>query len=134
MYASSVSLYEPPSPFWYVRVSRVATVRSTGVLALTEAFEAMTLSRKLPARVKDDVLMVSVDVNGGLPPFGETPHVASSGHPVTLRATGSSEAPSTDRLVETALPGCTSIKLGSAETANPADGLFVNVKESTITP
>ena len=112
---------------------RVATVRSTGALALNVAFDAMTLIRKLPSRVKDVVDAVSVDVNGGLPLSGDTLHVAPRGHPVRLRATGFVEVPRTDTVVDVEFPGCTSIVLGSAETANPTDGLFVKVKES-MTP
>src|SRR2546427_608317 len=50
-----------------------------------------------------------------------------------IRNTGSAEAPSTVPVVEPVSPGCRWAELGSAETANPADGLFFNLKES-ITP
>src|SRR2546428_10848017 len=131
--ASSVSLYAPLSPRWYVRVKRGATVTSKGARVLADVFEAMTVIRKWPAGDEENVVTDKEDVNGGLPLDGETAQLAPGGHPETLRDTGSAEAPRTVTVDAPASPGCRWTALGSAETANPADGLFFNVKES-ITP
>src|SRR3989442_13746947 len=93
----------------------------------------MTVIRKWPAGDEANVATDKEDVNGGLPLEGETAQLAPGGHPETLRNTGSAEAPSTVTVAEPVSPGCRWTALGSAETANPADGLFFNVKES-MTP
>src|SRR2546428_7192071 len=131
--ASSVSLYAPLSPRWYVRVKRGATVTSKGARMVADVFEAMNVVRKWPVGDEADVVTAKEDVNGGLPLEGETAQLAPGGHPETLRNTGSAEAPSTVTVAEPVSPGCRWTALGSAETANPGDGLFFNVKES-ITP
>jgi len=93
----------------------------------------MTVIRKLPTGVEENVVTDNEDVKGGLPLDGETEQVAPGGHPERLSDTGSAEAPSTVTVAEPVPPGWTCTALGSAETANPADGAFVKVKES-ITP
>src|SRR2546422_1548690 len=131
--ASSVSLYAPLSPRWYVRVKRGATVTSKGALVLADAFEATTVVRKWPGGEDANVVTDNEEVNGGFPLDGERAQLAPGGHHETLRDTGSAEAPRTVTVAEPVSPGCRWTALGSAETANPADGLFFNVKES-ITP
>src|SRR2546427_8272103 len=91
--ASSVSLYAPLSPRWYVRVKRGAMVTSKGPLVLADAFEATTVIRKWPTGDEENVVTDKEDVNGGLPLDGETAQLAPGGHPETLRDTGSAEAP-----------------------------------------
>src|SRR2546428_471557 len=108
-------------------------VTSKGALVLADAFEATTVIRKWPAGDEANVVTDKEDVNGGLPLDGETAQLAPGGHPETLRDTGSAEAPRTVTVDAPVSPGCRWTALGSAETANPADGLFFNVKES-ITP
>src|SRR5439155_23968857 len=64
---------------------------------------------------------------------GEWSWRAPGGQPATLKDPASAEAPRTVTAAEPVSPGCRRTALGSVETANPADGLFFNVKES-ITP
>src|SRR2546428_13428566 len=74
--ASSVSLYAPLSPRWYVRVKRGAIVTSKGARVLADAFEATTVSRKWPVGDEENVVTDKEDVNGGLPLDGETAQLA----------------------------------------------------------
>src|SRR5438552_1971066 len=130
--ASSVSLIPPPSR-WYVWVKRCATVTSNGALALADAFDATTVIRKLPTGVEEKVVTDNEDVNGGVPLDGETEQVDPGGHPERPSETASAEDPRTVTVDEAVPPGWMWTALGSAETANPADGVFVRVNES-ITP
>src|SRR2546422_1389744 len=59
--ASSVSLYAPLSPRWYVRVKRGATVTSKGARMLADAFEAITVVRNWP--VGDDANVLTANEN-----------------------------------------------------------------------
>src|SRR2546428_10673941 len=93
----------------------------------------MTDIRKCPGGDEENVVTDKEDVNGGFPLDGETEQLTPGGHPETLKDTGSAEAPRTVTVDAPVSPGCRWTALGSAETANPADGLFFNVKES-ITP
>src|SRR3989454_12113496 len=70
--ASSVSLYAPLSPRWYVRVKRGAMVTSKGPLVLADAFEATTGLRQRPAGDERTVVTDKEYVNGGPPLGGET--------------------------------------------------------------
>src|SRR2546426_11880341 len=81
--ASSVSLYAPLSPRWYVRVKRGATVTSKGALVLADVFEATTVVRKWPTGDEENVVTDNEDVNGGFPLEGETAQLAPGGHPET---------------------------------------------------
>src|SRR5437899_11213121 len=131
--ASSISLSAPLSPRWYVRGKRGAIVTSKGALVLADAFEATTVVRKWPGGEDANVVTDNEEVNGGFPLDGERAQLAPGGHPETLRDTGSAEAPRTVTVAEPVSPGCRWTALGSAETANPADGLIFIVQES-ITP
>src|SRR2546422_3226658 len=79
--ASSVSLYAPLSPRWYVRVKRGATVTSKGALVLADAFEATTVVRKWPGGEDANVGTDKEDVRGGFRLEGETTQVAPGGRP-----------------------------------------------------
>src|SRR3989449_9881442 len=65
--ASSVSLYAPLSPRWYVRVKRGAIVTSNGALVPADAFEAPTVIRKWTVGDEENVVTDKEDVNGGFP-------------------------------------------------------------------
>src|SRR5437899_13091813 len=104
--ASSVSLYAPLSPRWYVRVNRGATVTSKGALVLADTFEAMTVVRKWPAGDEENVVTDDEDVNGGFPLDGETEQLAPGGHPATLKDTASAEALRTVTATEPVSPRC----------------------------
>ena len=114
-------------------MKRGATVTSKGALVLADAFEATTVVRKWPGGEDANVVTDNEEVNGGLPLDGETAQLAPGGHPETLKDTGSAEAPRTVTVDAPVSPGCRWTAPGSAEAANPADGLFFSVKES-ITP
>src|SRR2546426_10379436 len=103
--ASSVSLYAPLSPRWYVRVKRGATVTSKGARVLADVFEAMTVIRKWPAGDEENVVTDKEDVKGGFPLDGETAQLAPAGHPETLKDTGSAEAPTTVTVDAPVSPG-----------------------------
>src|SRR5438552_11763132 len=124
--ASSVSLNPPPSR-WYVWVKRCATVTSNGALALLDAFEATTVIRKLPTGVEEKVVTDNEAVNGGVPLDGDTAQVAPGGHPERPSETASAEDPRTVTVDEAVPPGWMRTARGAAETANPADGVFVRV-------
>src|SRR2546422_11752818 len=81
IYASSVSLYAPLSPRWYVRVKRGATVTSKGALVLADAFEATTVVRKWPGGEDANVVTDNEEGNGGVPLEGERAQLAPGGHP-----------------------------------------------------
>src|SRR5438093_12809526 len=68
--ASSVSLYAPLSPRWYVRVKRGATVTAHAARMLAAVFEAMTVCRKWPVGDEANVVTATEALNGVLPVAG----------------------------------------------------------------
>src|SRR5207245_11395604 len=86
--ASSVSLYAPPSPRWYVRVKRGAMVTSKGARVLADPFEATTVTRKWPAGDEANVVTDKEDVKGGFSQDGETEQLAQGGDTGTHGDTG----------------------------------------------
>ena len=110
----------------------ITPVFAQGSVAVGRA-STWTVIRKLPTGVEEKVVTDNEDVNGGVPLDGETEQVAPGGHPERPSETASAEDPRTVTVDEAVPPGWMWTALGSAETANPADGVFVRVNES-ITP
>src|SRR5438132_12907060 len=83
--ASSVSLYAPLSPLWYVRVKSGATVTFKGAPVLAGAVEAATGIREWPGGEGAKVVTHNEAGEGGPPVGGQTAQLAPGGQPEPLK-------------------------------------------------
>src|SRR3989304_7761381 len=95
MCVSSTSLNNPPSPRWYVRVTRSEITRARVPWRLCVAFVATTVTGQLPYGDAAVVFTVRTEEKPGLPLGGDTVQGVLAGQPVTLNETGSVERPTT---------------------------------------
>src|SRR5213592_946171 len=100
MYRSSVSPNAVPSPLRNARLARSAIVRWKGTVVLALAFVAVIVGAKFPSGEAGGVLTRNVVSNRATPVAGVKAHVVSTGHPDTVKVTGSADVPGSRRTAD----------------------------------